>query len=272
MTASTTKPKKPLKPRKNKRIPEENPPGFFLNPGITSEILAILSFGGAYQMSKQNFSGNISGKGYYIALVLCALAIGISGYLYYRNTNKPAAQYEEPSASVMEQQAQDVPAAATQPHNPVQQPTQPANTEPAPVEKPGKRVAPVSGQTLLGYSVDCLSYNQTTRDWRTHDGMDIAAEAGSPVLAAADGEVYSVYEDEIMGTTVVLIHTGGYTTSYASLAQEVAVAPGDQVTAGQTIGTVGRTALLESAVGDHVHFSVSCSGQRLDPEAFLAGA
>ena len=223
-------------------------------------------------MSKKNFSGNVSGKGYYIALVLCAVAIGISGYLYYRNTNEPAADAVQQPAAVMDGEALDVPAAATQPHEPVQQPTQPAQAEPAPAEKPGKRVSPVSGETKLGYSVDCLSYNQTTRDWRIHDGMDIAAEAGSPVLAAADGEVYSVYEDDTMGMTVVLIHDGGYSTSYASLAQEVAVAPGDLVTAGQTIGTVGRTALLESAIGDHVHFSVSCSGQRMDPAAFLAGA
>ena len=223
-------------------------------------------------MSKKNFSGNISGKGYYIALILCAVAIGISGYLYYRNTNEPAADAVQQPAAVMDGEALDVPAAVTQPNEHVQQPTQPAQTESAPAQKPGKRVSPVSGETKMGYSVDCLSYNQTTRDWRTHDGMDIAAEAGSPVLAAADGEVYSVYEDDTMGTTVVLIHDGGYTTSYASLAQEVAVTPGDLVSAGQTIGTVGRTALLESAIGDHVHFSVSCSGQRMDPAAFLAGA
>ena len=40
-------------------------------------------------MSKKNFSGSISGKGYYIALGLCAVAIGISGFLFYRNANKP---------------------------------------------------------------------------------------------------------------------------------------------------------------------------------------
>ena len=223
-------------------------------------------------MSKRNFSGNISGKGYYIALILCAAAIGISGYLYYRNTNEPSAENLEPTQAVAENTFEDVPAAATQPPNlhvsePETEPTQLPKTE-----KPGKRVRPVEGETISGYAVESLSYNQTTRDWRTHAGVDIAAEAGTPVLAAADGEVYSVYEDDTMGTTVVLIHSGGYTTSYASLSQKVAVTPGQQVTAGETIGTVGRTALLESAIADHVHFSVSCSGQRLDPAEFLAGA
>ena len=222
-------------------------------------------------MSKRKFTGNISGKGYYIALILCACAIGISGYLYYRNTNKPSADVQEPTASVADTtNRQDVPAAATRPVQDMLPTTQsPAATEAPAVEKPGKRVSPLSGQTVSGYAVDCLSYNQTTRDWRVHDGVDIAAQTGAEVVAAADGEVYSVYEDETMGMTVVLVHSGGYTTRYSSLAQEVCVQPGDPVQAGQTIGYVGRTALLESAIGEHVHFSVSCSGQSVDPMAFL---
>jgi len=79
-----------------------------------------------------------------------------------------------------------------------------------------------------------------------------------------------VYEDETMGMTVVLTHDGGYTTKYASLASDVAVAAGDEVTAGQTIGYVGNTALFESAIGDHVHFSVSCDGKLVDPLEFLS--
>jgi murein DD-endopeptidase MepM/ murein hydrolase activator NlpD len=45
---------------------------------------------------------------------------------------------------------------------------------------------------------------------------------------------------------------------------------GDQVTAGQVIGTVGDTALLESGIGEHVHFSVSCNGTPVDPKDFLS--
>ena len=223
-------------------------------------------------MSKNKFSDSISGKGYYIALILCAVAIGITGYLYYRNANEPSAQLQEPVADTVDVIQQDVPAAATRPQEDVAVPTQP--TEPAVPETPktGKRMMPVSGEHIAEYAVDCLSYNQTTRDWRTHDGVDIAAAAGTAVMAAADGEVYSVYEDETMGMTVVLIHDGGYSTRYSSLAQDVAVAPGDRVQAGQTIGSVGRTALLESAVGEHVHFSVSRNQQSVDPAEFLAGA
>ena len=117
--------------------------------------------------------------------------------------------------------------------------------------------------------MDCLGYNPTTRDWRTHDGVDIAAEEGTKVCAAADGTVYTVYTDEMMGTTVVIRHENGYVTTYASLAQQVTVKAGDSVKLGDTIGYVGSSALLECAIGDHVHFSVTCNGETMDPEAFL---
>ncbi len=128
----------------------------------------------------------------------------------------------------------------------------------------------MEGQTVAVYAMDSLTYNETTRDWRVHNGIDLAAEAGTKVCAAADGEVYTVYEDEAMGTTVVIRHDGGYTTRYASLAEEVMVQSGDQVTMGQAIGTVGTTALMESAIGDHVHFSVTCDGEIISPNDFLA--
>ena len=221
-------------------------------------------------MSKNKFGGNLSGKGYYIALILCAAAIGITGYLYYRNTDKEAAQLQQPTVSVEATTPgeQDLQVVATQPQNSGQQDVQPTQGQVSP-EKPSRVERPLAGQTVAPYAMDALQYNQTTRDWRVHDGMDIVAETGTGVSAAADGTVYTVYEDETMGMTVVIRHEGGYTTKYASLAEEVPVSPGDTVTAGQTIGYVGATALLETAIGDHVHFSVSCDGVLVDPSEFL---
>jgi len=90
-------------------------------------------------------------------------------------------------------------------------------------------------------------------------------------MAAADGQVYTVYEDETMGMTVVIRHENGYTTRYASLAEDVAVEPGQTVALGQKIGTVGQTALMETALGDHLHFSVTLNDKAIDPAEFLAG-
>ena len=225
-------------------------------------------------MSKRKFSDSIRGKGYYIALILCAVAIGISGYLYYRNTNQEDPQLQGPSSSAtvpsFTQRQDDVQAVATHPQqtSPNTDQTSPTETTAA-VKKPMKTAAPVSGETIAEYAMESLSYNQTTRDWRTHNGIDIAAEAGTPVCAAADGTVYTVYEDDTMGTTVVIRHDGDYTTQYSSLDAEVLVEPGDTVTLGQEIGCVGQSALLESSIGTHVHFSVSCDGEAVDPAEFL---
>ena len=218
-------------------------------------------------MSKKKFTGSVSGKGYYIALVLCAVAIGISGFLYYRNTEKPDNSLDADRPASVNTPVNDQAVIATNPDG--SSATKPDTTQPLPTKGPRQTVYPVEGQTVAVYAMDSLSYNQTTRDWRVHNGIDIAAEAGSAVRAAADGEVYTVYEDETMGTTVVIRHDGGYTTKYASLAETVLVEPGDTVTAGQAIGAVGNTALLESAIGDHVHFSVSCDGEPVNPADFL---
>ena len=100
--------------------------------------------------------------------------------------------------------------------------------------------------------------------------VDIAAEAGTSVVAAADGQVYTIYDDDVMGTTVVIRHNGGYTTCYASLSEELEVSVGDTVTMGQVIGTVGETAMVETALGPHVHFSVTYRDVPMDPAEFLA--
>ena len=206
---------------------------------------------------KMKFFGKFAGKGYYIALILCAVAIGISGYLYYTNANAPAGEEPDPTVDVMN------------PH-PTIHPTMPSTTKPTmPTQKHWKTGRPVSGEILMDYAMDCLCYNPTTRDWRTHDGMDYAAPAGTAVTAAADGTVYTIYTDETMGTTVVIRHADGYVTTYASLAENVTVSVGQTVALGQTIGYVGCTALLETSLGDHVHFSVTCDGISIDPEDFF---
>ncbi len=219
-------------------------------------------------MSKKKFMEFLKEKGYYIALVLCAVAIGISGYLYYQNNDKPDATMQSPANQQSPHTGSDVPTAVTNPDGTsTATPTEPDATEGT--KKPGKITKPVSGETVLDYAMEALCYNPTTRDWRVHNGIDYAAEAGTQVCAAADGIVYTVYEDETMGTTVVIRHDGGYTTKYSSLSKDVSVTAGQEVSAGQTIGSVGCTALLETAIGDHLHFSVSCNGEPVDPNEFL---
>ena len=205
------------------------------------------------------------GKGLYIALILCAAAIGIMSYAFNGETRE-------------QEQPQSVEAVATQPPLPENAEVLATDPKPENMETPAtqpvprvlKTTAPLSGEAVVGYSMETLSYNQTTRDWRTHDGIDIAAEAGAEVVAAADGEVYTTYEDESLGYTVVIRHEDGYTTRYSSLSEELQVKPGDRVDMGQVIGTVASTALVETVLGPHLHFSVSHRDIPMDPAEFLA--
>ncbi len=134
----------------------------------------------------------------------------------------------------------------------------------------GGGTRPVEGNTVTGFSMDKLLYNETMRDWRTHDGIDIAADAGTAVAAAKAGTVESVEADPIMGMTVVIRHEDKYETVYSSLTDMPEVEAGDSVTAGQVIGYVGESAASESALGPHLHFSVLNDGTPVDPETFLS--
>ena len=210
-------------------------------------------------MSDNKHGRAFSGKGYYIALVLCAAAIGITSYVYYAGREDPAVQTANLPASITG--TVSLPTASTAP----------AGTDGTTEATAGKLAtcAPVEGEVLSPYAMEVLSYNQTTRDWRIHNGVDLAAAAGTPVMAAADGQVYTVYADDQLGMTVVIRHEGGDATRYSSLGADVTVSAGQQVSMGQPIGTVGTSALMENALGDHVHFAVTKDDEPVDPMDFL---
>ena len=130
-------------------------------------------------------------------------------------------------------------------------------------------VSPLDGTTVTVFSMTELIYDETMADWRTHSGVDIQAGEGDAVKTAADGTVRAVASDELMGVTVLIDHADGYTTQYSSLQADPPVAEGDTVQAGQTIGYVGTTASAESAMGPHLHFSVSLNGKVIDPGEYV---
>ena len=130
-------------------------------------------------------------------------------------------------------------------------------------------VSPLSGETVTVFSMTELLYDATMADWRTHDGIDVQAAEGAAVKTAAAGVVQSVTDDELMGTTVVIQHDGGYTTRYSSLQQDVPVEEGQTVAAGDVIGCVGTTSAAEIEMGPHLHFSVSRDGAVIDPHEYV---
>lgn len=150
-------------------------------------------------------------------------------------------------------------------------PVRPEPEKPVVEEPSDPVVKPLDGEVAAVFSMDELAYNETLGDWRTHDGIDICAEAGTAVLAASAGTVESITEDSLLGTTVVIQHSDGYRTTYACLEPELAVEYGDTVSSGQLIGAVGTSAAGEAAFGPHLHFSVSRNSIPVDPTEYLEG-
>ena len=210
------------------------------------------------------------GKGFYIALALCLLAAGIVGYYTLLRPQAPAEPASNPASNVPDDRDNAWVAPAVQPEENV--PAAPPAEE-TPISDPQdllpQVMSPLDGTTVTVFSVTELMYDETMADWRTHNGIDIQASEGDSVRTAAGGTVLSVKDDELMGTTVVIQHSGGYETTYANLQAEPAVETGDTVSAGQTIGAVGTTAAAEAAQGAHLHFSVAKDGEAVDPDAFL---
>lgn len=101
-----------------------------------------------------------------------------------------------------------------------------------------------------------------------HSGTDIAAEKGTPVLAALDGTVCDAGVGESAGNYVKLCHEGGLYTLYCHL-DSANTEKGVRIRKGDVIGFVGETGL---ATGPHLHFEVQRDGEKLDPSFLLKKA
>jgi len=205
----------------------------------------------------------VVGKGFYIVLFLCVATVGISGYYLIRSVSAPGVEPTGGDASVV---LPDSEANGPEPAGslPPEQEKKPAEeTKPAP--RSNVYTWPVKGEILRDFSVETLSHDPTLGDWRTHGGLDIAAALGTKVIAMSAGTVDRVYEDGLMGTTVILDHGDGLKSTYCNLEEVTDVEPGETVETGAVIGKVGQTAIAESGLVSHLHLEVSRNGERIDP-------
>ena len=242
----------------------------------------------------EKLSDFISGKGFYLVVLICVAAIALSGYYLVQGVrggldqtlDQPvsgsAAIVEPPSAAPSVRptvKPSDSPAASSAriTASPASEAPPAASAAPAVSEAPAPSVAPaplvftwpVKGTIIAGFSVEALAYNETMGDWRTHNGLDIASERGTQVLAAASGTVTALYEDDLMGTVVEIDHGQGLVSQYANLAAVPTVAVGDAVSTGSVIGSVGQTAAAESGRASHLHYALLKDGYAVDPAEYL---
>jgi murein DD-endopeptidase MepM/ murein hydrolase activator NlpD len=121
---------------------------------------------------------------------------------------------------------------------------------------------PVKGWVTSGFG-----YRQSPYGGRSefHKGIDIAAKAGNPIIAPADGIVTESVNSADMGNYVVLDHKNGISTSYAHMLRS-AVYKGKNVKKGEVIGYVGNSG---RSTGSHLHYSVLLNGVNVNPSKYL---
>ena len=121
-------------------------------------------------------------------------------------------------------------------------------------------MAPVAGRMTSGFG---MRRHPILRFARMHSGIDFGASYGSPIAAAADGEVVGAGWAGGYGRQVQVRHEGGVVTTYSHMSS-IAAEPGQPVRQGQVIGYVGSTGI---STGPHLHFEVRIGGRAVNPMA-----
>ena len=103
------------------------------------------------------------------------------------------------------------------------------------------------------------------KTWRNHNGIDIPAYSGTPIVAAASGEVVIAQYSSSYGNYVLLDHGDGYATIYAHCSK-LLVTVGQAVARGEAIAKVGTTGW---STGNHLHFGVQVGGEWVDPMEYV---
>lgn len=137
------------------------------------------------------------------------------------------------------------------------------------IKKDPTFVKPIEGEISKEYARESLIYSETLKEWITHLGIDIKAERATVVKSAADGTVKHIKNDPRYGLTVIVEHQNGFETRYANLLTTEFVSEGEKVKAGQTLGTVGDSAIYEIVDESHLHFEILKNNENVNPANYI---
>lgn len=207
-----------------------------------------------------------------LCLALAALSVAAalllsSGTLCYAVSSQdlvreqaitPAAQ---PTRQLTGAESPGIQTTAAEPTEPAETPSEPAPTEPQEDTPPADALIwPVTGRITSPFGPRTIFGGEDF-----HRGLDIAVPLGTPIVAAAGGQVIWSGEKGSYGNLIQIDHGNGCVTYYAHCSA-LQAAVGDWVAQGQTIALVGSTG---RSTGPHCHFEVLWQGERLDPQNCL---
>jgi murein DD-endopeptidase MepM/ murein hydrolase activator NlpD len=218
----------------------------------------------------KNRNGILKQKGFYAAIVVCLLAMGVGTYSAINKVNPPIGE-EDTSISITSNYTKDAQGAGKDmtgvPYTTGAEKTTAKKTGVTTKEK--NQVAaffamPISSSIVKRYSETELIFSETYNDWRVHDGIDISAEKGTKIKAAGDGIVKDIVVDELFGTTVVINHGNGIIAYYCGVNKTPTVKKGQVVEVGTIIGGVDIVP-CEAVDQPHLHFYVMKDGKVVSP-------
>jgi murein DD-endopeptidase MepM/ murein hydrolase activator NlpD len=125
---------------------------------------------------------------------------------------------------------------------------------------------PVAGALESGFGVRRNPFGGSS--FESHEGQDIDAEIGTPVMAAASGTVTIACAQNGYGNVVYIDHGNGLSTRYGHLSQ-IGVTAGQTIIRGEVIGRVGSTG---RSTGPHLHYEVRINNEPVNPRHYLPGA
>lgn len=113
-------------------------------------------------------------------------------------------------------------------------------------------------------------FNKTLNSYYEHLGMDFSAEEGAQVFAVEDGVVESIYKDDLLsGTEIVVAHADGVKSVYRFVVEAENLTVGAEVKKGDVIATVAAATGDEYKDGAHLHFEILKNGTSVDPTGYL---
>ncbi len=133
-------------------------------------------------------------------------------------------------------------------------------------------ILPVSGTLGKRHDPTIQVFSNSLGEWRVHLGIDILSSDGANVVAAADGVISDISDHPLMGKSVTVTHAGGAVTVYSNLDHELneGIDVGTRIAAGQVIGCIGESAMIEIGEEPHLHFEVFVDGEGVDPLDYLS--
>lgn len=225
-----------------------------------------------------------AGKGFYIVLFLCAAVIGMS--VWAMNAGSETMYEDVTTVSVIDEPVRETVFVTPEPKTEESASEPQAETEEQGAEDDltdilypeGATAAetqqiylwPVGGELDRSYAVETLAYDSTMADWRTHAAIDISCAEGETVRACHAGTVESIYNDDLLGTVMVINHGDGVRSVYANLDEQTSVGVGTWVAAGVPVANVNGHAIGESAQQPHLHFAMYRDGQSINPTEYLS--